>query len=268
MTSSGVSPASPPTSDERERDRLLSVGTVVPPAPSAPGPRWTAGRITALVAGTILVLTSIGLLGAGATGWWALTQRDAAGYITTGEHAFSSEGSALVTIPAELDSPGVGWFYSAVALGDVRIRVTPPNDGPPVFVGIGPSDDVARYVAGVSHTVISDFWSEATRDVPGDAPAAPPAGESFWAASATGSGRQTITWKAANGSWSVVVMNADGGPGLAVRADLAATLPALPLIAVGSRVLGLLVLLLGGLLIIGAIRRVRAAAASTDRGTR
>src|SRR5207342_2541677 len=83
-----------------------------------------------------------------------VTQRDPAGYVTTDIHTFSTSGSALATEPAELDSPGVGWLYSSVLLGDVRIRVTPANADSALFVGIGPADEVDRYLAGVSHTVI------------------------------------------------------------------------------------------------------------------
>src|SRR5262245_52674561 len=39
--------------------------------------RWTAGRITALAIGSLLVLVSLALLGAGGTGLWAdRTQRE------------------------------------------------------------------------------------------------------------------------------------------------------------------------------------------------
>jgi hypothetical protein len=60
----------------------------------------------ALVIGALLVLVSLGLLGAGGTALWAdRTQRDAAGYVTTGVHEFSAPRSALVTERVELDSP-------------------------------------------------------------------------------------------------------------------------------------------------------------------
>ena len=69
------------------------------------------GRITALVIGGLLGLLSLALLGGGGTGLWAdLTQREA-GYVTTGEHQFSSAGSALATESTHLGSPGVGWLY-------------------------------------------------------------------------------------------------------------------------------------------------------------
>ena len=129
--------------------------------------RWTAGRITALVVGVLLLLVGVILVGAGGTALWAdRTQRDA-GYVTTGVHEFSTSGSALATVRTDLGSAGVGWLYSPGLLGKVRIRVTPVNGGPPLFVGIGPSDDVDRYLAAVKHTVISEFWSNRVETVAG-----------------------------------------------------------------------------------------------------
>lgn len=229
-----------------------------PEAPVRPS-RWTAGRITALVIGSLLVLASVGLLSGGAVALWAdVTQRDAAGYVTTDIHTFSTPGSALATEPAELDSPGVGWLYSSVLLGNVRIRVTPATAGSALFVGIGPADEVDRYLAGVRHTVISDFWTNRTETIGGGTPGSVPGAQDFWVASATGAGAQTLTWDPANGSWTVVVMSADARPGVDVRADLGAEYPALLGIAVGALLIGALLLVVGGFLIAGAIRRSRA----------
>ena len=51
-----------------------------PPEAAVRPSRWTAGRITALVIGSLLVLASVGLLSGGAVALWAdVTQRDAAG---------------------------------------------------------------------------------------------------------------------------------------------------------------------------------------------
>jgi hypothetical protein len=164
----------------------------------------------------------------------------------------------LVTERVELDAPGVGWLYSSTLLGKVRIRITPVNAGSPLFVGIGPSADVDRYLAGVSHTLISDFWSHSVQPIAGGSPGSPPGTQVFWVASASGSGAQTLTWDPANGSWTVVVMHADGRPGIDVGTDLAATYPALLGIAVGLLVVGGVFLIGGVLLIVGAIRRSRA----------
>lgn len=259
MTDSRVSGTASRAGYGAQRDKD-SEHLAVPPAPAAVRPSgWTAGRVTALVIGAILVLVSTGLLGAGGTALWAdLTQRDAAGYVTTGVHEFSTGGSALVTVPAELDSPGVGWLYSSVVLGEIRIRVTPVSSDSPVFVGIGPSNDVDRYLAGVNHTLITEFWGNKVQTSEGAAPASAPGTQGFWVASATGPGAQTLTWDPANGSWSVVVMNADGRPGVDVGADLGATYPALLGIAIGSLFVGGVFLIGGALLILGAVRRRRA----------
>lgn len=219
---------------------------------------WTGARIAALAVGTLLVLASLALLGGGGTGLWAdLTQREA-GYVTTGAHSFSTSGSALATEHTQLGSAGVGWLYSPALLGKVRIRVTPMNPTAPLFVGIGRSSDIDRYLARVDHTVISDFFGNKVETIPGgNAPSAPGA-QHFWAASAAGAGARTLEWKPKGGTWTVVVMNADGRRGIDVRADLGARMPALLWIAIGLLIGGAVFLVGGGFLIAGAIRGRRA----------
>jgi hypothetical protein len=230
-----------------------------PPEVTTPHSDWTPGRIAALAIGIFFGLVSLIPLGAGGTALWAdVTQRDD-GYITSDIQAFSTSGSALVTEPADLGVPGIGWLYAPSVLGEIRIRVTPASAGTTQFVGIGPSNEVDRYLAGVNHTLITDFWSESVRLVGGEATASAPASQDFWVASDSGAGPKTVTWDPTGGSWSVVVMNVDGQPGVDVRADLGATLPPLVWISIGLLVLGLV--FLGGalLLIVGAIRRARTA---------
>jgi hypothetical protein len=228
----------------------------VPPRPEAAArpSGWTWGRITALVIGALLVLVSLALLGAGGTALWAdRTQRDA-GYVTTDVHDFSTSGAALATVSTELGSAGVGWLYAPGLLDKVRIRVTPTSRDRALFVGIGPSTAVDRYLAGVRHTVITEFWGEKTEAVDGGSPASAPGTQDFWVASATGAGPQTLVWEPADGSWTVVVMNADGRPGLDVGADLGARMPAVLWIAVGVILAGAIFGAGGALLIAGAIR--------------
>lgn len=218
---------------------------------------WTGGRIAALVSGALLVLVSLALLGGGGAGLWAdLTQREA-GYVTTGVHAFSTSGSALATEPTHLGSPGVGWLYSPGLLGKVRIRVTPVGSGSALFVGIGRSTDVDRYLAGVNHTVVSDFFGNKMEAITGGSPASAPGTQHFWVASSTGLGARTLKWDPHNGSWTVVVMNANGRPGIGVRADLGARMPAVLWISIGLLVAGTVFLTGGGLLIGSSFRRNR-----------
>ena len=221
----------------------------------APGPGGTAGRIASLVIGALLVLVSLSLLGGGGAGMWAYLFKRDGGYVTTGAHKFSTAGSALATKPAQLGSAGVGWLYSPPLLGRLRIRVTPASAGPPLFVGIARSGDVDRYLAGVDRTVIDDFWDNDVKPVGGGRVTAAPATQPFWVASSSGAGARNLVWKPTDGRWTVVVMNADGRPGLDIGADLGARPPALPWIALGLLVGGAVFLAGGVLLIVGAIRR-------------
>jgi hypothetical protein len=221
-------------------------------------PGWTGGGIAALAIGTLLFLVALALLGAGGTGVWAdLTQRDG-GYVTTDVHAFSTSGAALTTEPTHLGSAGVGWLYSPGLLGKLRIRVTPASSRSVLFVGIGRSADVDRYLAGVHHTVVSDFFADKVQVVDGGAPRSAPARQHFWVASATGPGARTVVWDPSKGSWTVVVMNADGRPGIDVRTDLGARMPNVVWIAVGLLAAGAVLAAGGGLLAVGAIRNRRA----------
>jgi membrane protease YdiL (CAAX protease family) len=203
--------------------------------------------------GSLLVLFSLVLLGAGGTALWAdRTQREV-GYVTTDVHEFSTSGSALATEHTHLGSAGVGWLYSPHLLGKVRIRVTPVGAAP-LFVGIGRSSDVDRYLAGVGHTLISDFFEDKAKAVGGRAPSSPPGTQRFWVASSTGSGARTVVWQPKKGSWTVVVMNADARPGIGVRVDLGARIPAALWIAIGLLAAGTVFLAGGALLIVGALR--------------
>src|SRR5262249_51623359 len=96
----------------RHRRRCTVSRIDVQPAPiaeSAPASAgWTGGRVAALGIGVVLVLVSLALLGGAGTGvWLEATQRDG-GYVTTGTHAFSTGGAALVTRSTRLGSAGWG----------------------------------------------------------------------------------------------------------------------------------------------------------------
>ena len=261
MTQSHGSPTAlpPGATVVPETGSAATAGLPCPPEAAGRRSGWTPGRIAAVAIGGFLGLVGLVPLGAGGTALWAsATQRDD-GYVTSDVQAFSTSGSALVTEPTDLGVPGFGWLYSPSVLGEIRIRVTPAAAGSALFVGIGPSDEVDRYLAGVGHTVIADFWNESVQPVGGDGTASAPSSQDFWVASDSGAGPRNVTWDPTGGSWSVVVMRVDGQSGVDVRADLGATIPPLVWISVGLLVFGLVLLAGGFLLVVGAIRRARTA---------
>jgi hypothetical protein len=244
------------------------VGSAGPRAPAPPTPEvrlrrsgWTGGRITALVIGSLFTLISLGLLGGGGVLLWAdRTQRDAAGYLTTGIHVLSTSRAALISDRVDLGWPETGWWTPRSLLEKVRIRATSTEPGRAVFVGIGATSDVDRYLAGVGYGVVNGLGQTDIRTVAGATPATPPGTRDFWEASSSGVGTQTLLWHPSNGSWTVVVMNADAAPGVDVRAEAGTTIPVLPWIAVGLISAGCLLLVGGVLLIVFAVARVSRAA--------
>jgi hypothetical protein len=206
----------------------------------------SAGRVILIVLGSIGVLFGLALLAGGGFLLWAdRTQRDD-GYLTTPTERFATPTYALTRSRLEVDTNGEGWVLNESWFGKVRIRGESPGDQN-LFIGIGPQAEVSRYLGDVAHANVQDIDFDPFRatylSVSGNSPQAPPTDQTFWAASASGVGQQTLTWKVREGDWSVVLMNADGSRGVAADVDLGAKLSWLLWVAVGT--------LIGGVLITG-----------------
>ena len=157
-----------------------------------------------------------------------------------------------------MDAGGSDWILNDNWLGKVRIRAEGVS-AKPLFIGIGPEPAVAGYLGRVAHADVEDIdidpFRVTYRQVAGTAPKRPPTAQNLWAASASGPGKQTVTWEVREGDWSVVLMNADGSRGVAAEADLGAKLSFLIWVAIGVLIAGA-VLLGGGIaLIVLAARR-------------
>jgi hypothetical protein len=233
-----------------------------PGSPSAPpeGPQrssWTTGRIVTVVIGSLLLVFGLG----GAAGGTAVlladqAGRDADGFLGTPTRQFTSSGYALVFDPVELRDDAGAVDLGAV-LGDVRVRAT-GQDADGVFVGIGAAADVEAYLGAVERerlVDVTDGGRAVQQRLPGGSPTTPPEQQTFWVASAAGAGEQQLVWRAADGRWSVVVMNADASR--LVVADLSAgvTAPALRWVWIGLFIGGGVALLVGALLVAVAVPR-------------
>jgi hypothetical protein len=233
---------------------------------------WTGGRIVSVVCGAVLVLMSLGLLTAG-VGTFVVnaTMRDG-GYVTSLSRDLTSSGYAVVVDDLVLEAPGRNSMLPARLIGDVRVRV----DGAaatPVFVGIARSSDVNAYLGTVQRDLLrhmgngrmmdgwgwgwdggwrgdhmNDWYPTFTQS--GTAPSAPPAAQGFWTSQASGPGEQAITWTPREGSWALVVMNADGSRPVAASVDVGAEVPWLPWLGAGLVLLGVVLAVAGGLLIL------------------
>ena len=191
--------------------------------PYAPARRRSGGRIASIIVGSIAALLAIGLIAAGALLLWGDSKTDDEGYLSTGKDRFAASTYALVSESLDVDLDGAGWIMDRDELGHVRLTVE-SSARKPVFVGIARTRDVSDYLQGSSYTSVTDLdyspFSASYRNHLGDRRPAPPADQGFWAASAHGSGAQTVAWDLADGDWSIVVMNADGSHG--VETDISA----------------------------------------------
>jgi hypothetical protein len=225
-------------------------GVSEPDAPVPGRKGWTAGRIVALVAGSILILISFVLLGGAGVLTWA-DQEQQGGYLTTGTAMYSTDGYALVSNPVNLHGP---WGWLGRFVGDVRIRVTATRPGRPVLVAVGPVGDVSRYLAQVSYTSVSALGDHDVTQHRGSVVPAPPFTALNWAAQVRGAGTQTLLWTVRGGDWMVVVMNPDGSPGVTIRADAGVSSPVLPSLAGELLVVGIMAGLTGAALVLVPIR--------------
>jgi hypothetical protein len=231
-------------------------------APTVPTPtatavrrpeRWGPGRVIALIAASILALVSLGLLAAGGTGLVLdRTQRDSSGYLMTSTEPYSTSTYALVSASYRGGTSG-DWFVNRDLIGTVKVQVDSTR---PVFIGVGPQNAVSTYLSGVAYaqgnrltTPSRDF-----RTHPGGAPASPPADQTFWGASSTGTGQQTLTWKPQAGNWRIVLMNADGSASVSSEVSIGARMPHLMTIAIVAAGAGLVLLLISGAGIYLAVR--------------
>ncbi|HLK73565.1 MAG TPA: DUF4389 domain-containing protein [Streptosporangiaceae bacterium] len=146
---------------------------------------------------------------------------------------------------------------AADLIGTVRIRVTQASGTAPAFVGIAPASAAARYLAGVDYATVRGAAGHhgTYAEHAGSAPTFPPGQAGIWTAHAAGPGTQTMTWAIRSGDWMVVAMNADGSRPVNLQVNVAATLPALPWIAAGLLIGGIIFLTGGVLLIAVPLRR-------------
>ncbi|GAA4677651.1 hypothetical protein GCM10023215_08010 [Pseudonocardia yuanmonensis] len=261
----GAPPAAPRSGGAAVLDRPVGAGA--PPAPPVAPARTTsvpppsAGRSVLLVLGAVVTAIALGLTLAGFTGLVTdRVGRDAAGFIDSGVGTASTRGAALRTEQVLIDT-GADTDAVARVAGEVALRATSRTGD--VFVGIGPSAAVDRYLAGVAQGV---WRGEAVAGTPrvvtrvdelgGGAPATPPAAQTFWVASASGPGTQTALWTPESGSWTAVVMNADGTAPVAADVQVGAQVPVLGATSAVALWTGLGLLAVGiGVIVAGARTR-------------
>lgn len=176
--------------------------------------------------------------------------------LLTGRGGFGGTAGPLATGSYALVSDAAGLRAGGV---DASVRVRVRSDAGPVFVGVGPTAAVDDFLAGVEYDELTAVHLTPLRATlvasGGTAAPARPADRPLWTVSATGPGEQTVDVEVGAGGQKLVVMNADGSPGVTVTASLALRADFLRRFALGALVAGAVVAPVGGVLLATGVRR-------------
>ena len=212
---------------------------------------------TALIASGAILTAAGGAIAVGGAVLGALGGTD--GSLSTGTSHHETTANAVVSDEGDLGGS------TRLAFGDPTLKVSVSDSDKPVFVGIGPAADVDRFLAGATVQTVSDFdlyplqLDTETRE--GSRTPGSPLDETFWVAQSDGATSAATSWKIQNGSYRVVVMNADGSAGVGVDGSLAVKVPVVGVLAVSGLVGGGLLLVIGGSLLVAGLRRKETPAA-------
>jgi len=233
----------------------MSTAPVAPPPARSSGP---SGAVVVTIVGALLALAgAVALLAALGLAIAQLTLRDDDGYFTSPRAHLTSPSRAIVGDDLSLGDVDDGASADVIDALSLRARITAARrDGAGVFVGIGPATAVQSYLRGAAFAEFDDVHDGdvVLLERPGVRAVQAPTTQTFWVASATGPGRQQLTWKPTSGRWAAVVMNADGGPGIDVDVRVGARIGAVPWIAGAIGAIGLVLVLGGGVLLFVGLR--------------
>ena len=205
-----------------------------------------AGLITA---GAVLVATG-GVLATAGGGLVAAIGTD--GTLSAGRSTLTTATNALVTDHGDVEASG------ARALADPSVELAVRGSDKPIFVGVGPADVVDRYLAGAPVERVTDFdvrpfeMTTAVRD--GTSQPGPPTEQDFWVARSDGATSAETSWRVREGTYRIVVMNADGSPGLHAEGDFGVHVPRVAGVGIAVLVGGLLLMGTGASLVVVGLR--------------
>jgi hypothetical protein len=224
------------------------------------------GRLVLAIVAALSALIGFGAL-AGGIALVAVhsTQRDSAGYYSSStEHLQTATAALMARVNLRAPAWPSDWALDR-PIGTVKVDARPATETP-LFIGIGPAAAVDGWLAGTSYERITRADYRLARVetvlVAGPGSVSPPGEQTFWAATASGSGEQILTWPSARGEWAIVLMNADARPGVSADVSVGANLDVLLPVGIGLGAVGLLVLVASMVGLLAAV-----GATSTTPGT-
>jgi hypothetical protein len=205
---------------------------------------------TALIAAGVVLAAGGGVTAIAGAATLAIAGTD--GTLSTGQHALSSDTTALVSDRADLDD------LDGAHIGNPSLKLAVEASDRRVFVGVGPAADVDRYLAGASVETVDDIetgpFRLETSVRTGTAQLAPPVDQDFWVARASGATSAATSWHLHGGRYRIVIMNADGTPGIHADGKFGLHVPWLTPVAFTALGGGAAVLLAGLTIVVLGLR--------------
>ena len=219
-------------------------------------------KIVSVILGILFALAGAALVTSGGfvLGVYG-SQRDPSGFFTTPRQTVGSYGFAL-TAPNINAQLGPRWEKWVPSRAQATVRIVGSSELPaPLFIGIGSTARVSKYLAGVPRDKITSIdltaGSVQYAHVDGTTLPSAPGKQSFWVAKAEGAGTQTLDWVLQKGDWTVVVMNGDASAPVAATMSIGARFGILRSLIIGLTLVGLAILGVGATLIVFGTRRRR-----------
>ncbi|MCL6643977.1 MAG: hypothetical protein K6U88_03190 [Dehalococcoidia bacterium] len=189
----------------------------------------------------------------GASGVASLRSLDEDDNLLSGPSRLTTSTAGFVGSTAELAGRSSGIRNNSVT---IRIRV---SDGRGLFLGIAPAAAADPYLAAARHEAVDQVRYdplELRRTAVGAGDAlAPPADALAWTASASGDAPLDLTWSAQNGDYVFVILRADGRPGVDAAVEFGTKFRYQRGYAIAGIALGAVLVAVGLLLAVGALRR-------------
>jgi len=176
-------------------------------------------RTLRTVLGLILVLAGVPALIAGVVGWTVLQHRDPTGAYSAPLEPVSTSGYAVVV-------PDIGALVARHGLarraGTARLRVTASSPSGPLFLGLAPTADAARFFERVARTELTEIrvadgpLPVRARQLAGDSAPVDATAAAFWLATGVaGTAGNTLEWDLpVAADTAFVLLRADGQAGI------------------------------------------------------
>jgi hypothetical protein len=167
------------------------------------GAVMNAGRVILLVIGIIALLAGLSVLFIGGSlVCYERTHVDSDGFVTSDSVDLASSAYAVAAGPVEINAECPNTPRFVQRLGTMKIEGKNNDSSQGVFIGIAREEDFEQYLGDVEYDKIS--WIDNLYSVgknveydnnAGDSTPTDPTAQTFWQASAYGTGTQTLVWE-------------------------------------------------------------------------